>query len=433
MTLQQDVAMQTVGKLACLEEALGAVAAGDACQTIQLPRVRSVDEVLRQLLHPGTVTGKDIECIGIHHNRTGASSELGNQGDGTSLAGSQSRTDAHGVVIFRIYRFAEDGFLCIHLQYRLGHGNLHDFVVSLRRMGNHLSHTCSEAGSGGKDRSARHAVAACDEECRAHAALVGEVAARLQELADIFFFEDAATALGALDELWRESDIKYLDSAQVLLVVCHHHRQLLLLQGEGEVGTDDVGADVVGIVLAHQTGRQVDAHDLCRTLVDVFHHGSESARQRLVESAAKETIYHEHSRLELRRVEVDGDLGKLLDALTLNESFLVGGTVGRKLVAHIEQKYTHPISVFAEKACHGKCITTIVSRTGENHDRRSVRPFLLDGTGERLCRPFHQVERCDRLMLNGVFIQLMYLSTSEYFHILMYVMSDYLINLMQKY
>lgn len=36
-------------------------------------------------------------------------------------------------------------------------------------------------------------------------------------------------------------------------------------------------------------------------------------------------------------------------------------------------------------------------------------------------------------MLNGVFIQLMYLSTSEYFHILMYVMSDYLIILMQKY
>ena len=336
MTLQQDVAMQAVGKLTCLEETFGAIAAGDASQTIQFPRMRSVDEVLRQLLHPGTVTGKDIECIGIHHYRTGASSELGNQGDGCSLAGSQSRTDAHGVVIFRIYRFAEDGFLCIHLQHRLGHGNLHNLVVSLRRMGNHLSHTRSEAGSGGKDRSARHAVAACYEECRAHAALVGEVAARLQELADIFFFEDAATALGALNELWRESDIEHLDSAQILLVVCHHHRQLLLLQGEGEVGTDDVGADVVGIVLAHQTGRQVDAHDHCRTLVDVFHHGSESACQRLVESAAEETIHHEHSRLELRRVEVDGNLGKLLDALTLDESFLVGGTVGRKLVVHIE-------------------------------------------------------------------------------------------------
>ena len=108
------------------------------------------------------------------------------------------------------------------------------------------------------------------------------------------------------------------------------------MQGEGEVGTDDVGADVVGIILAHQTGRQVDAHDLCRTLVDVFHHGSESARQRLVESAAEETIHYEHSRLELGRVEVDGYLGKLLDALTLDDSFLVGGTVGRELVVHIE-------------------------------------------------------------------------------------------------
>ena len=165
---------------------------------------------------------------------------------------------------------------------------------------------------------------------------MGEVAARLQELADIFFFEDAATALGALDELRRESDIEHLDSAQILLVVCHHHRQLLLLQGEGEVGTDNVGADVVGVVLAHQTGRQVDAYDLCRTLVDVFHHGSESARQRLVESAAEETIYYEHTCLELRRVEVDGYLGKLLDALTLDESFLVGGTVGRELVVYIE-------------------------------------------------------------------------------------------------
>ena len=47
MALQQDVAVQTVGKLACLVEALGAVAAGDASQTVKLSRMWSEDEVLR--------------------------------------------------------------------------------------------------------------------------------------------------------------------------------------------------------------------------------------------------------------------------------------------------------------------------------------------------------------------------------------------------
>ena len=85
------------------------------------------------------MTRQDVQRIGIYHRRTGGSSQLGYQGDGGGFVGSQTRTYAHGTVVVGIHRFTEDGLLRIHLQHRFRHANLHNLVVALRRMGNHLS------------------------------------------------------------------------------------------------------------------------------------------------------------------------------------------------------------------------------------------------------------------------------------------------------
>ena len=111
--------------------------------------MRGHDDILWQLLHPGTVAGKNIERIGIDDERTGSTSQLGDEGDGCRLVLSQSWTNAQRIKHFCIYRFAEYGFFSIHLQYRFRYRNLHDFIISFWGMGCYLARTGSQTSLGG--------------------------------------------------------------------------------------------------------------------------------------------------------------------------------------------------------------------------------------------------------------------------------------------
>ena len=246
---------------------------------------------------------------------------------------------------------------------------------------------------------------------------MGKVAARFQERTDVVLFEYAALALRILDEFLGKSDVENAQSAQVLLVIRHQHRQFLLLQGKGQTGTDDVGIDIIGIVLGHQSRRDIDAYYLGRTLVDIFHHRGESASQWFVESATKESVYHQRFCIELRRVQVSDNLSKF-HSLCIQQTLLVGKTVCRQFVLYIKEVYTYIISILAEHSRHSKRIAAVISRTGENNYWSAVRPFLFYGACQRFGCTFHQVERTDRFVLNGVFIQLMNLSACENLHII---------------
>ena len=192
--------MQALCQFDGLVKALHAVAAGVASQSVQFSWMRSEDDVLRQLLHPGTMTRQDVECISIYHRRTGGSSQLGYQGDGGGFVGAQTWTYAHGAIVVGVHRFAEDGFLGIHLEHRFRHAYLHNLVVALRRMGYHLSGSRSQARLGSQHGRTAHAVASGNDECRAHGSLVGKVATGLHQQADVVLFENTEFAFRLLDE-----------------------------------------------------------------------------------------------------------------------------------------------------------------------------------------------------------------------------------------
>ena len=215
-------------------------------------------------------------------------------------------------------------------------------------MHRHLPHAAPQTRLGGEDGGAAHAIAAGDEQGVAHVALVGEVAAGEQEAAHVLLFQDAEAGVGVLDELLRETDVEHLQATQVSLAVGEEHGDLLLLEGEGEVSLNDVGVDVVGVVLAHEPRGDVDAHHLGRTLVDVFHHGGETAGERFVETAAEETVHHQRGGGELGRVEVDRHLGELHGGLCFEEPLLVGGAVVGEFVVNIKQENTDLIAVLSE-------------------------------------------------------------------------------------
>ena len=144
-------------------------------------------------------------------------------------------------------------------------------------MGSNFSYTGSQTGFGCQYGCSCHSIASCDEKCIAHTAFVGKVVARSHHVADIAFFQDGTFAVGILYELMRKADIQYLEAPDVLLHVGKHHGKLFLLECQGKVCMDDVGMDVIGVIFAHQSGRDVDTYHLGCTLVDVFHHCSKTS------------------------------------------------------------------------------------------------------------------------------------------------------------
>ena len=74
------------------------------------------------------------------------------------------------------------------------------------------------------------------------------------EMADevVLLLNDVLYA-GLTDILGAQAYVYYLDAAGVLLTVGKQHGQLLLLNGQREVGTHDMGTDVESVVLAEQS------------------------------------------------------------------------------------------------------------------------------------------------------------------------------------
>lgn len=115
-----------------------------------------------------------------------------------------------------------------------------------------LSNARSHAGASGEDSGAGHAMTSGYDERVPHVALVGEVGAEQEYGAYLALLKHTVRHLGIANIVGTKPDVKHAQPANVLLAVGKKHRQLHLLQREREISPDNVGADVVAIVLAHQ-------------------------------------------------------------------------------------------------------------------------------------------------------------------------------------
>ena len=252
VTFQDDESLKALRKGAGLHELLVAVGAV-TLETFQFLGVGGEDDTLRHLLQPSTMIGQDVDGVGIDDNRTLTASDLCDYGDGRLLIGAQTWTDTQGVVVFRLDGLREDGLVAVELNDSLRHTHLHDHVVLLGRVGRHLSCTSSQTGLGGQYGGASHAVTAGDDKGVAHIALVGVGIPFQEQGTDVVFFDQRVVGLDFIHALLTEADVQYLQSSDILLVLGEEERQLLLLQGERQVGAHDIGADIIGVVIRHQT------------------------------------------------------------------------------------------------------------------------------------------------------------------------------------
>ena len=362
---------------------------------------------------------KDVERIGIEQHGALCAPYLRNDDDGRVFLLPQSGTYAHGVHGVGVHRFVDEEFLVVVADDGFGHTDLQDVVVAARRVDGHFPHAGPEACLCGQNGGSRHAVAAGHDEGVAHVAFVGEGAAVGQKRPDVALFEHGELRLRFLQPLLAQADVERAKFAYELLVFGEEEGQFLVLKGQREVGFDDVCADVVSVVLGHQPRGNVDAHDVGRRLVDVFHQRCEAPCQRLVEARAEQPVHHEGLRFKLRRVELVGHLHKVFHFAAIGQPLLVGLAIFRQFVVDIEKIGAHIVVLLGQQTCRGQGIAAVVAGSGKNHDGGVNRKAVGNGTRDGLGGAFHQVNRTDGLVLYGVLVQLTNLGTCQNLHCFM--------------
>ena len=179
----------------------------------------------------------------------------------------------------------------------------------------------------------------------------------------------------------------------------------------------DVRADVVCVVLGHQSRRQVDADDGGGALVDVLHQRGEPAREGLVESRTEQSVDDERTLGQLGWVELRRHLDERLRVnLVLAQPLEVGGAVGGEVVGGVEEVNLHVVSALQQQPGYGQGVAAVVSRAGKNHYWRAVGPLFGDGHRENFRRTLHEVDRLNLVLFYRIFVQLMQLGACENLH-----------------
>ena len=195
---------------------------------------------------------------------------------------------------------------------------------------------------------------------------MGEDIAAEQAGTDVVLFDDGILAVYLLDAFLAQPDVEYAELTDDRLELWEQECQLGLLERQRMGGPDDVGADIVGVVLGHQARRNIDADDLCRRGVDILDQRGEATGQRFVESRAEQSVDDHRALLQTGRVELLDDFDELMDALVLLQTLLVGGAVGRQAPADVEQVDADCIVLLSQHACHGQCVAAVVAGAGKD-------------------------------------------------------------------
>lgn len=186
------------------------------------------------------------------------------------------------------------------------------------------------------------------------------------------------------------------------------------MQREGEMGVYHVFPQAGSIVFTHHTRRHVYRHDGGTRSVDVLHDGGIGIVERTLQPRAEKSVDDHVVAAELRRGKFMYDLVQW--RTHFSEAVPVCFTVGRKSFLGVEEDTFHPITAFDEHAGYGQGVSAVVPCTGKYHDSLvripSLGDFPCDGRG---C-PFHQVDRGNRFVFDGVAVDLFYFFGWEYLH-----------------
>ena len=83
------------------------------------------------------------------------------------------------------------------------------------------------------------------------------------------------------------------------------------------------------------------------------------------------------------------------------------------MAGYVEEVGCHIVIPVDEHSGNSQCITAVIARSGKDDDGCRAAPMVGNGLGQRLSCPLHQIDGFYGFMLNGIFVQLMYLNTKN--------------------
>ena len=371
---------------------------------------------LGQVVQARTMLAQGVQRIGVDDHRRLARAYLLQHGVHRLRVASQAGTDTHGLIVVRIGRLGEARLAVVQLGHGLGYGRLHHEVVAEGNMHGQQPRARAQTAAGGEDGCARHALRTGDEQRTAEVALVGEASARTEQGGHLVVVGQLEVGVRLVDSFLAQADVQQAPFTDIGFVLGKEESQLGQLQAQGQVGADDVGCYIIGIVLAHQARRHVNGYHMGGRGVDILHHGGKPSAQRFVQPAAEEAVHHHVVCRQCGRGKLGGDFMES-DAFHFEKAFTVHGTVFGKLSLRVEKEDFQPIALSGHQSCHGQGIAPVVARSGEyGKGSFGVGPLLHDGVGQRPCGPLHQVDGGNGLVLDGIGIQLADARSRKYFH-----------------
>ena len=386
-----------------------------ARQAVQLLGMGREDASLGQAGDVVAVLAQQVQGIGIDHHRRGAGFYLLQQGGHRLGSLPQPGTDTHRLVVVGIGSGGKAGVADVQFGHRFRDGSLHNGVVAERHVYRQPSHARTQAAARRQDRGSCHALRTGYQQRAPEVSLMGKPSAGLQQGGHLLILQHIEVGLHLINRLLAQPDVQQFPFAHIGLVLREEERQLRQLQAQGEVGTHDVRRHVIGVVLAHQPGGDVNGDHLRRRGVDILHHGGESAGKRLVEPAAEETVHHHVVFRQRRGDKLRGDFVEV-HARHARQPLLVRRAIRRERAFGIEEIDFQPISLRRQQTGDGERVASVVARSGEYGQGR----FRVPASGNRFRqRPggaLHQVNGGNRFIFYGIGIQLLDACCGKYLH-----------------
>ena len=119
----------------------------------------------------------------------------------------------------------------------------------------------AQTSAGCQYGSSCHAVRTGYQQTMSEIAFVGKASARLDHLAYVAGFGNGIRRSSLFDEVLADTDVEQFPFAYDVFIFGEKERQFRQLDAQGEIGTDDILTDIVGIVFSHQARRQIDGND----------------------------------------------------------------------------------------------------------------------------------------------------------------------------
>ena len=148
----------------------------------------------------------------------------------------------------------------------------------------------TQASFCGKHRRSRHSLRTGNKQGASEVSFMGKLISRFQQILHILSLQQTIISRHLLYRIFTQTDIQQFPFTHELLILCKEKSQLRQLQTQGHIRPDNISFDIEGILLPHQSRRNINSHDLCRRSIDILHHGSKATTQRLVQSTTEQSV-----------------------------------------------------------------------------------------------------------------------------------------------